>query len=416
MQTIKKNNLPEWELLSKVLSGETPDNDPAFQHWIKEEVGNGELYRALTGKKRAKSLPFDKNKIFNNISDILGLSIREKTPFYRKYPIWYVASFPAIISVGLIAYFVFTDEPIPEKQAEYAVAEENVFAPGSKKAYLLSSQGKTIDLTESFELKSNDGTIISNKSEGIVRFQQYEPEQHEPAQTHGPEQTQRQTRGQKEHEQKDVEDHTIYVPKGGEYELALTDGSKVYLNSETQLVFPSRFEGDVRQIELTGEAYFEIKKDVKPFIVKTTGIQIEVLGTSFNVNAYQDNEFVNTTLVEGCINVHVANHPEIFRIKPENNFSIHKSSNEISIRKVNTEIYTAWVKGEFAFRNQPLSNIFTQLARWYDFEIEYENPAIQTLRFTGSAEKMRPLNYLLNQIQMVTDVKYRNEGNKIILY
>jgi hypothetical protein len=418
MQTIKKNNLPEWELLSKVLSGETPENDPAFQHWLKEDVGNGELYRALKGKKQVKPISLDKNKVFNNISDILGLSIREKTSFCRKYQIRYAVSFSAIVAVSLIAYFVFIYEPIPEKQTEYAMVEKNVFAPGSKKAYLLSSQGKTIDLTESFELKSNDGTIISNKSEGIVSFQQREAEQHE-AKQHGTEQRgtdQREAEQKQKEKQKEVEYHTIYVPKGGEYELALTDGSKVFLNSETKIVFPSRFEGDIRQIELTGEAYFEIKKDVKPFIVKTTGIQIEVLGTSFNVNAYRDNESVNATLVKGCINVKVANNPEIFRIKPENNFSINKSSNEISIRKVNTEIYTAWVKGEFVFRNQPLSDIFIQLARWYDFEIEYENPAIQTLRFTGSAEKVRPLNYLLNQIQMVTDIKYRNEGGKIILY
>jgi ferric-dicitrate binding protein FerR (iron transport regulator) len=397
MYTFKKNNLPEWELLSKVLSGETPENDPAFQHWLEEDVENGKLYRALTGKKQPKHLPFDKNKAFNNISDILGLSIGETIPFYRKYPVIvrYAASLSTIAAVGLTAYFILTREPTTEP-AEYTAAGKNIFEPGSKKAYLLSSQGKTIDLAESFELKSNDGTIISNKSEGIVSFQQHEPAQKQ--------------------KQKKVEQHTIYVPKGGEYELSLTDGSKVFLNSETQLVFPSRFEGGARQIELTGEAYFEIKKDVKPFIVKTNGLQIEVLGTSFNVNAYPDNAFVNATLVEGCIDVHVADHPEVFRIKPENSFSINKSSNEISIRKVNTEIYTAWVKGEFIFRNQPLSDILTQLARWYDFEIEYENPAVQTMRFTGSAEKVRPLNYLLNQIQTVTDVKYRNEGDKIILY
>jgi ferric-dicitrate binding protein FerR (iron transport regulator) len=391
MQIIKKNNIPEWELLVKVLSGEMPENDPAFQRWLKEDAENEKLYRTLNGKNRTTPSLFDKNRVFINISDILGLNIGEKVSFYRKKYIKYVASFPAIVAAGLAAYFVLTYDPIP-KQAEYAATEKNIFEPGSKKAYLLSSQGEIIDLADNFELKSKDGTIISNKSEGIVSFRQREPAQ------------------------KKVERHTISVPTGGEYELLLTDGSKVYLNSETQLIFPSRFDGDARQIELTGEAYFEVKKDVKPFVVKTADIQIEALGTSFNVNAYPNNNVVNATLVEGNINVQVVNHPEIFRIKPENNFSLNKSSHEISILKVNTEVYTAWVKGEFVFRNQPLSDIFTQLARWYDFEIEYENPAIQTMRFTGSAEKVRPLDYLLNQMQTVTDVKYRHERNKIILY
>jgi ferric-dicitrate binding protein FerR (iron transport regulator) len=391
MQMIEENNIPEWDLLLKVLSGELSEDSPAFQRWLDDDAEKGKLYRALKGKEQAGLLPFDKDKVFGNISDILGLDARGKVSFYRKKRFRYAVSFAAAVSVGVAGYFFLADDPSPE-QAGYAAIEKNIFEPGRKKAYLLSSQGKTIDLAESFELKSKDGTIISNKSEGVVRFQQCESTQ------------------------KNVEHHTIYVPKGGEYELLLTDGSKVYLNSETQLVFPSRFDGDTRQIELTGEAYFEVKKDVKPFIVKTAGIQIEVLGTSFNVNAYRDNDFVNATLVEGSIGIHVADNPETFRIKPENNFSIHKSSNEISIREVNTKIYTAWVKGEFVFRNQPLSDIFTQLARWYDFEIEYENPAIQTMRFTGSAEKVRTLDYLLNQIQTVTEIKYRNEGDKIILY
>lgn len=392
MLEIGKNNFSQWELLLKVLSGEMPENDPAFQRWLKENKENRKLYRNLMGKSRNNGIPFDKDKMFNNISDTIGLDVRKNILFYQKKWVKYAVSFFAIVSVGLSSYFIVSDFNDTPARVEYAKTEKNIFEPGSKKAYLLSSQGETIDLSESFELKNEDGTIISNKSEGIVRFHQNEPVK------------------------KKVEQHTIYVPKGGEYELLLADGSKVFLNSESKLVFPSHFDGDIRQVELTGEAYFDVKKDYKPFIVKTAEIQIEVLGTSFNVNAYPDNASVNTTLVEGSVKVNVPDNPETFVLVPENNFSLHKSSNEISIRKVNTEIYTAWVKGEFVFRNQPLNEILTQLARWYDFTIVYENPAIKAMRFTGSAEKIRSLDYLLNQIQYVTDIKYKNEENKIILY
>lgn len=391
MLTIGKNNIRQWEILLKVLSGEMPENDPAFQCWLKEDTENRKLYQQLKGKEQTGLLPFDKDKAFSNISDILRLKIGKKVSFYQKSCFRYAASFLAVVSVGLAGYFFLTDNSVPEEM-EYVAVEKNIFDPGSKKAYLFSSQGQTIDLSESFELTNDDGTIISNQSEGVVTFKQAEA-------VH-----------------KKVEYHTIHVPKGGEYELLLADGSKVYLNSETQLVFPSRFEGDMREVKLTGEAYFEVKKDSKPFIVQTAEMRIEVLGTSFNVNAYQDNTSVHATLVEGSVQVHVPDNPERFLLKPENNFSIDKSSNEISIQQVNTDLYTSWVKGEFAFRNQPLNEIFTQLQRWYDFEIVYEDPAIQTMCFSGSAEKARPLDYLLDQIQSVTDVKYKSEGGKITLY
>lgn len=391
MLKIGKNNFSKWELLLKVLGEEISENDPVFQYWLNENKENKILYLRLKGESRDGEVSFDKDKMFDNISDILGFAIHKKVAFHQRKWFKYAASFLAIALVGLSSYFILINRDSP-KVVEYAKTKENIFDPGSKKAYLFSSQGRTIDLSETFELKNDDGTIISNKSEGVVRFQQNGSVK------------------------KKVEQHTIYVPKGGEYELLLADGSKVFLNSESKLVFPGYFEEDTRQVELAGEAYFDIKKDDKPFIVKTAEMQIEVLGTSFNVNAYQDNESVNATLIEGSVQVHIPNSPETYLLVPENNISIQKSSNKVSVQKVNTEIYTAWVKGEFAFRNQSLGNIFIQLARWYDFEIEYENPAIQTMRFTGSAEKVRPLDYLLNQIQLVTDIKYKKEGNKIILY
>lgn len=391
MLTIGRNNIPQWELVSKVLSGEIAENDSAFQRWLEEDVENQKLYRQLKGEEQTNSLPFDKDKAFNDISDILGLSTGKKIPFYRKKQFGYAVSFLAVVAVGVTSLFYLTKTTEPEV-AEYSGVEKNIFDPGTKKAYLLSSQGETIDLSESFELENADGTVISNKSEGVVSFKQTESQQRK------------------------VEQHTIYVPKGGEYELLLADGSKVFLNSETQLVFPSRFDGGTRRVELTGEAYFEVKKDSKPFIVQTEEMQIEVLGTSFNINAYKNNASVHTTLVEGSVQVHLPDNQKSYLLEPENNLTLDKSSRDISIRKVNTDLYTAWVKGEFSFRNQPLNEIFTQLQRWYDFEITYEDPAIQTMRFTGSAEKVRTLDYLLNQIQSVTDIKYKSEGDKIILY
>ena len=391
MLKVEKNNLYELEILMEVLNEEMPESDSAFQYWLEENADNRDLYLELKGEKKIKNLPFNKEEIFSNISDLAGLKKNSKNSLYRKKIFKYSASFLAVISLGLTGYFFF-DKGIVTEQEDMVTIKKDIFIPGGKKAYILSNEGETLDLSEAFELNKNDGTVISNNSKGLVSFKHNE-----------------QTPGK-------VKYHTMYVPKRGEYALLLSDGSKVFLNSETTLTFPEYFDGETRKVELTGEAYFEIKKDSRPFIVQTTSMRIEVLGTSFNLNAYEDNELVHATLVEGSVKVYVPENPAAYLLKPENNFSIHKNTNEITIRKVNTDIYTAWVKGEFVFRNQPLNDILTQLQRWYDFEIAYEDPVIKNMRFTGSAEKTRPLDYLLNLLQTITDVKYREEGEKIILY
>jgi len=387
MLKIEKNITDKWNLLLKVLSDEIPENDSYFQHWLNEDSENRELYTSLKEGGDNDEL-FNKDQAFNTISNTLSLNTRRKTPLYQKKWFKYVTSSVAVIALSIIAlnYFTFQENPVPEK------VEKNIFDPGSKKAYLLSMKGEKIDLSESFEVKKEDGTVISNKSEGVISFEKTKPVK------------------------KTIEQQTIYVPKSGEYELVLADGSKVFLNSESQLTFPSYFEGETRRVELTGEAYFEVKKDGKPFIIQTSDLSIEVLGTSFNVNAYQTNSYINTTLVEGSIRIRLPEKQESFLLQPDHNFRLDKLSDEVSVQQVNTDIYTAWVKGEFMFRNQTLAEIFGQLERWYNFKIIYENPDIAKMRFTGSAEKVRPLNYLLNQIQAVTDIQYKLEGDKIILY
>jgi ferric-dicitrate binding protein FerR (iron transport regulator) len=376
--------MDKWELLLKVLSDEIPENGLQFQRWLDEDAENETLYRSLKEGEQSGEL-FDKDAVFNAISGKLCLNTEKK----RKNWLIYVVSAAAVVALGIIItldHFAVPANGTSEK------AEKNIFNPGSKKAYLLSTKGEMTDLSESFEMQKEDGTIISNDSQGVVSFQN--------------------TKTVK----KAIERQTIYVPKSGEYELVLSDGSRVFLNSESQLTFPSSFEEDARRVELSGEAYFEVKKDGKPFIIQTPDLAVEVLGTSFNLNAYQTNTYVNATLVEGSIRIHLPEDRETFLLNPENNFRLNKLSDEISVQQVNTDMYTAWVKGKFVFRNQPLTEIFAQLERWYDFTIVYESPEIGKMRFTGSAEKARPLNYLLDQIQMITDIQYKPEKDKIILF
>ena len=370
------------------MSEEIPEEESSFQHWLNEGCENRQLYQSLKEGKQDNKL-FNIEEIFNTIADKLHFTIKKKTPLNQKR--WFKFSISSVAVIAVLSILLLNNRTHTEN-TNHEEVEKNIFDPGSKKAYLLSMGGEKIDLSESFEVENEDGTIISNKSEGVISFQKSAPAK------------------------KEIEYQTIYVPKSGEYELVLADGTRVFLNSESQLTFPSCFEEDTRYVELTGEAYFEVKNDGKPFIIKTPDLAIEVLGTSFNVNAYETNPYVNATLVEGRIQVRLPENMKTFLIEPDHNFMLDKSSQETTVQQVNTDIYTAWIKGEFMFRDQPLTEIFAQLERWYDFKIVYDNADIAKMRFTGSAEKARPLNYLLDQIQAVTDIKYRSDGENIILY
>lgn len=389
MLNVDKNNFNKWELLLQVLSEEMSESDARFQEWLQEDEENRMLYRSLKGEG-PEDERFDKDRVFGNISEILSFE-QKKRVFIKKRWLGYVAGIALLIAAGWMIESQMEEEATPRQIAEVQTPEV-VVEPGTKKAFLQSSQGESIDLSETFQIENEDGTVISNNTQGVVSFE-------------------------KNNEKvKEVERHTICVPKGGEYELLLADGSRVHLNSETQLTFPSYFDGETRTVELTGEAFFEVKKSTKPFIVQTASMHVEVLGTTFNVSAYRNEMFTNTTLVEGSVQVYTQNEANPYRLAPGHNLHTDKLSNEVSIQKVNTDLFTAWVKGEFMFRNEPLCDIFAQLSRWYDFTVDYEDISIKEMKFTGSAEKARSLDYLLTLIESVTDIKYKYEGNHIRLY
>ena len=390
MLILRKNSGDKWELLLRVLSEEITENSPVFQSWLQEDRENMALYQSLKGGISEEELRLNKDKMFDNIAEILSFN-QKAIPFYREMWFINIAAVILLFISGLTSYLILNKETQSERIAENQ-AGEFLFDPGSKKAYLLSSSGETFDLSESFEIVKEDGTVISNDPQGTVSIHENEAET------------------------LSVENHTLYVPKGGEYALVLADGSRIYLNSETKLIFPVRFTGDERKVELTGEAYFEIRRHKKPFIVQTSDMQIEVFGTSFNINAYRENTYTGATLVEGQVRIQTPNMPSPVSLKPGENLNLDRLSNEISIKEVDTSIYTAWVKGEFIFRNHPLGDILDQLTRWYDFTVEYEDPAIRNMKFTGSVEKARTLDYLLDNIKSVTNIKYRNENGTIVLY
>ncbi|MGH2649401.1 MAG: FecR family protein [Ginsengibacter sp.] len=176
--------------------------------------------------------------------------------------------------------------------------------------------------------------------------------------------------------------NTITTPKGGQYQLTLADGSKVWLNAASSLHYPVAFSGNERKVELTGEGYFEVAKNKeKPFIVSVNNTEVEVLGTHFNVNAYTDESSIRTTLLEGSVKVSKGNTHSF--IVPGEQASISKESDEMSIIKnVNLEETVAWKNGIFQFSHANIETIMRQVARWYDVDVSFES-GIPDKRFDG---------------------------------
>jgi len=194
---------------------------------------------------------------------------------------------------------------------------------------------------------------------------------------------------------------TITTPFGARTNFKLPDGSEVWLNSGTKISFPKQY-GKIRTVELTGQAYFKVVKDGKPFIVKTAYGNIEVMGTSFDVKSYNDEKF-ETTLVEGSVKVN--NNLNQYSILKPGQKSIVNKENEISIDNVNTDLYTSWKDGKLIFVKEPFQDVALALERWYNVKIEIQGDKLNKLGYTGIIE-METLSEVMELINTTEPIKY----------
>jgi hypothetical protein len=207
---------------------------------------------------------------------------------------------------------------------------------------------------------------------------------------------------------------TLSTPRGGQYKVILSDGSAVWLNASSTLQFPSVFAGNKREVELTGEACFEVAQDhTKPFYVKVGDMQIEVLGTSFNVNAYADGGAVKTSLLEGSIKIEKGGVSGL--LKPGEQGVMEKDGDEISLKKkpVDVDEVVAWKNGLFQFNGAGIKTIMQEISRWYDVEIVYSGK-VPDRSFEGKISREAQLTEVLKILEL-SDVKFHVEGRKIIV-
>ena len=206
----------------------------------------------------------------------------------------------------------------------------------------------------------------------------------------------------------EVKYNTLDIPRGGEYALQLADGSRVWLNAETQLRYPVAFTGTERRVELTGEAYFEVSKDAtRPFIVRANGVDVRVLGTSFNVAAYGAE--VVTTLVEGRVAVEAGSE----RVTLEPDRQAVWDGERMEVRQVDASNYGLWRKGIFYFEDRRLEEILDALARWYGVEVFYVNPETKDMRFTVEIKRYENIDAILRRIAQTERVHFGVSGRTV---
>lgn len=206
--------------------------------------------------------------------------------------------------------------------------------------------------------------------------------------------------------------NTIATARANQYQLVLSDGSKVWLNAASSIRFPAAFKGKERKVEVTGEVYFEIVKNPSmPFKVQVNGGEIEVLGTHFNVNAYPDEAGVRTTLLEGAVAVRKEGRQQLLAPGQQAKFT---QSGEISVLKnVDTGIETAWKDGYFWFNNSDIYSLMRQVSRWYDVEVNFEGKITED-GFTGKVSRSVTLSKLLHVLEQY-DIHFKIEGKKIMV-
>lgn len=288
----------------------------------------------------------------------------------------------AILSLATISAFIVLTTS--DRPSELSSQTSDDVLPGGNRAILTLADGSTISLSE-------DKEGISSNAEGITY-----------------------TDGTDVLKTITAQYATLTTPRAGQYQITLPDGSKAWLNAESSLRYPTAFVENERRVELTGEAYFEIAQDEKqPFIVQNKAQQIRVLGTHFNVNAYDNETALATTLVAGSIMVSNEANGETHIIMPGQQTVLH--NNRITINQVDVQDYTAWKDGLIVLNRADLPSIFRQIERWYDVEFVNASRLDSSATLSGEIPRNIKLSGLLQALEEQTDVKFELTERRIMV-
>lgn len=300
----------------------------------------------------------------------------------------------AAAAIILVMSFVFWPKKIEQSlMANKQDLSVQPIHPGTSKATLMLDDGSIHKITTNENLVLADGGAVISSEGTKLKYTE------------------------KDSKTKEVKYNTLTIPRGGEFTLQLSDGTKVWLNSETTLRYPVQFAGSERKVELTGEAFFEVTRNEKiPFLVESGNQTVKVLGTEFNISSYRDDRFVYTTLVNGSVEVFSRSRPEVRQLlAPNEQSSFSVSGDQISKRTVDPFQYVAWKDGRFVFNDLKLEDIMNTLSKWYDVDVIFTRDDLRNIRFTGNLKRYEDFGEIMKKIEMTHEVELQIENRKITI-
>lgn len=311
---------------------------------------------------------------------------RTKLKKHSNIRIWYSVAAVLVLALCAGGTLLWRAEKSPVQ-----VAQEVSIQPGKPQAVLVLSSGEIVEMgTIARQLEEQDGTSVQVSEAGSVSYQ---------------------TTDEKEvtEEKPDKVMNRLQVPRGGEFNLTLSDGTRVWLNAETELVYPVRFNGKQRVVYLKGEAYFDVAKNEEmPFLVQVEDVSVKVYGTEFNVNTYGG---VETVLVTGSVSMNQGGKEVL--LEPNQKGIFDKSKGEIRVENVDVLTYVAWKDGDFIFRNESLGSIMDKLSRWYGLDVFYQNGELRDVHLSGNLKRYKDVQELFRSFEKISDARFKVQGNTV---
>ena len=368
----------------------------------KQEVD--EVVRYIQGIKESSELPsvedvlelLDEEIILNEaVANRIEYSILKKVQNNKRTTLKKKSSWKyavAAVFIGFITIsYIFRTNNILNTPQDDTLEIVNTIVPGTDKATLTLEDGSLMVLEQGASFKTKNAN--SNGQEIVYKNVKSKASA--------------------------IKYNYLTIPRGGQYFVKLSDGTQVYLNSESQLKYPVHFiEGQTRKVELVyGEAYFDVSPSTEhkgaKFKVINNAQEVEVLGTEFNIKAYKDDPNIYTTLVEG--KVVVANNDSKQSLVPNQQFKLNTETNNFSVTKVDVKEFISWKDGVFQFVNKPLKDIMKVLSRWYDVDIIFENKALESIEFIGTINKNLSIEEVLSIMKSFSIKNYEIKGKTLIL-
>ena len=383
-----KKRLDIARLIAEELTGTIDERDRAvLTRWLDEDERHRKEYTNILESLKTGNEVWKDQERGRQIMESRWRTVKSHT--IRKTVRWitwskYAAVILLFVSMGI---FWFVNE---EKQEVENVAVTKI-EHGSMKAQLVLANGRKVDLVPetNLQLEEEGGTRILTL-DNMVKYSGMDS-----------------LVGQST----EVKYNTLIVPRGGEFSLELADGTRVWLNTESKLRYPVAFTGEERRVEMDGEVYFEVAKNrEKPFVVTVNGVDIRVLGTSFNVSAYQKD--VVTTLVTGKVQLKKGDEQVV--LLP--NQQAIWSDDKFKVKQVDARNYVLWKEGVFYFEDVDLETILDDMARWYNVNIFYVNPTLKKMKFSVEIKRYEDINEILRRIEQTKRVKFEIKDRTINVY